>query len=96
MISAILAIVVTHTFHMEGVAHRVVSVRAGWKWFLCPLDGLSNSIVVGGILLEVLCLVRGVLYVGESVFRSTFFDSPLWLVHTGVLGVTRAYVNLIG
>ena len=77
MISAILAISVTSAFHMEGVAHRVVSVRTGRQWFICPLDGFSNSIVVGGILLEVFCLVRGVLYVGESVFRSTFFDSSL-------------------
>ena len=60
MVSAILAVVVAHTLHMKGVAHRVVSVRTEWKGFFCTSNGISNSIVVGGVLLEVLCLVRGV------------------------------------
>ena len=124
MISTILATVVTHTFYMERVAHRVVSVRTGWKWFVCTSNGISNSIFVGGVLLEVLCLMRGVscydvvggyycvhnggfLWLLDGLksrgcaffmrgFRFFLFDPPLWLVHTGVLGVTRDYVNLIG
>ena len=57
MVSTILALLVAHTLYMKGETHGVVSVRTGWKGFFGIPGCISCSIAVGGVLLEVFCLV---------------------------------------